>query len=293
MEKILVVIPSHNTISTKGEGILEKSIDSLVKSYRFLTKQYPHVRMNCAIVDDASTDGTYEKITEIINAYEPNISELFEVSPIGVNKGAAFCRNYAASLKNFDYICFLDSDDEMYENHLTVCYQLMQQTNPDGKMAAVGITKASFDEKYDIHESWKNHLSIGFPMTKIIRKEAWDFIEGFPINDVFKVFGGEDFHFIRLLQEFFQPIFSSENTIKYNIYQNSTMEKRIEIYKKPLSEHDELLKGNTIQIKEYKKTLKIQKTLFKNNLEYLEFKFKKMGHAEKFADFALNPKVGN
>lgn len=291
MEKILIVVPSYNIISTRGEHCLNNSIDSIIKAYAFLQNKFPNVEVNCVWVDDASTDGTYEKVVEIINSYEPSIAEIFETFFLAVNKGAAFCRNYAVALKKADYICFLDADDEMLENHLAICYDLINKNNDVGKKAAVGITKALFDEKYNIHESWKEHLCTGFPMTKIIRYDVFNFVEGFPVQEIYRKSGGEDFELIRRIMHFFRPIFCNKSTIKYNIYENSTMGKRLASYEVPIDDYNEYLKKDPVYQKEYNKNKKNKNIISKEHLKYLEYKFKKMGFKEKFSDLILNEKI--
>lgn len=287
MEKILVVIPSFNIIKTRKEECLYNAVDSIVKSYLFLIQKFPEVQVNCVWVDDGSTDGTVEKVTEVINSYKPDITNMFEIHSLGVNKGAAFCRNYAVSLKKADYICFLDADDEMFENHLAVCYDLMHQKNEDGKTAAVGITRAFFDERYNIHESWKNHLCLGFPMTKVIRYDVYNFIEGFPINEFYRLDGGEDFEFIWWVMHFFEPIFSNCETFKYNIYNGSTSWKRLNVYEKSMEDYDKYLEANPAEANKYNSSKNNKHELGKNRCEYLEYKFKEMGYKEKFSDLMV------
>ena len=187
----------------------------------------------------------------------------------------------------------MDSDDEMGENHLAICYYGMQRLDKNGKKSAVGITKAIFDEQYDIHETWKNNLSYGLPITKVIRYEAWEFIEGFPTQGFFRKYGGEDFHLMLLLNEFFEPIYANEETVKYNIYENSIVGKLLDCYKHPLSEHDETCKKNPERFKIYKITKKIRQKIFKEQLKYLNFKFQKMGLKEKLSGLAFREKSDN
>lgn len=288
MKKMLIVIPSYNIISTRNEQCLYNSIDSIVKAYLFFQNKFPNVEINCNWVDDASTDGTYGKVVEIINSYEPDIAKIFETFRLAVNKGAAFCRNYAVSLKKADYICFLDADDEMLKDHLVVCYNLINKKDEEGKKAAIGITKALFDEKYSIHESWKNHLCLGFPMTKIIRYDVFDFVEGFPTKEIYRTTGGEDFELAYSILKFFKPILTNKQTIKYNIYENSTMWKRLDAYKEPREEYSEYLKKDPVYQKEYNKNNKNKNKIGKDHLKYLKYKFKKLGFKDKFSDLIIS-----
>ncbi len=77
------------------------------------------------IVDDFSTDLEFEKLKEIIkNTDSKNRVNLYRSVE---NFGPGFCRNYCLSLCRSKYVCFLDSDDEWYQEKLLNQVQFMDK----------------------------------------------------------------------------------------------------------------------------------------------------------------------
>jgi glycosyltransferase involved in cell wall biosynthesis len=86
---VSVIIPVYN-----GERFLEDAIGSV------LEQTYPSVE--CLVVDDGSTDGSYE----IASAREPEIRLIRQA-----NRGVAAARNAGAAAAAGSFIAFLDADD--------------------------------------------------------------------------------------------------------------------------------------------------------------------------------------
>jgi glycosyltransferase involved in cell wall biosynthesis len=89
------------------------------------------------IVDDCSTDGSYEIAMEYAN--EDNRIKVFRMEQ---QSGAAACRNKAIELSQGDYLAFLDSDDLWLPEKLEKQMQFMLENNSD----------FSFTEYEHIHE---------------------------------------------------------------------------------------------------------------------------------------------
>ncbi|MCX7736006.1 MAG: glycosyltransferase family 2 protein [Candidatus Kapabacteria bacterium] len=75
------------------------------------------------IVDDGSSDNTFEVIKPIVLSYS-NIKYIFQK-----NQGLPTARNTGVYQSRGQYITFLDSDDEYKINHLTTRYLILQE-NP-------------------------------------------------------------------------------------------------------------------------------------------------------------------
>lgn len=90
--KISVIIPTYNNADT---------ISRCVKS--IFNQNYDNYEM--LIIDDGSTDGTYEQCQKLITNHKNAF--LFNQS----NSGVSVARNLGISKANGDYICFLDADD--------------------------------------------------------------------------------------------------------------------------------------------------------------------------------------
>ena len=107
--KLSVIIPVYNS---------ETSIIECVKSIQ--NSQIDS--MEIILIDDGSTDNSYEKCIELSNS-NPNIACFSKI-----NGGSASARNYGLERARGEYINFIDSDDyvdsEEYKNTFLYVYEL-------------------------------------------------------------------------------------------------------------------------------------------------------------------------
>lgn len=99
---ISIIIPVFNR-----EKIVIETINSIInQNYQF---------WECIIIDDNSTDDSFEAITEYVKT-----DNRFKVvkKPLNSIKGPSSSRNYGFELSNGEFIQFFDSDDIMHEDHL-------------------------------------------------------------------------------------------------------------------------------------------------------------------------------
>jgi glycosyltransferase involved in cell wall biosynthesis len=96
---VTVIIPLYNKRET-----IKGTIDSV------LTQDYPNIEL--LVVDDGSVDGSAE-IVETIS--HPNLRLLRKV-----NGGAASARNYGITRAKGDWLLFLDADDTLLKNSISV-----------------------------------------------------------------------------------------------------------------------------------------------------------------------------
>src|SRR5690554_1532423 len=93
---VTVVIPCYNRWPH-----IQKAIDSVLnQTYR---------ETYCLVVDDASTDGTYEALEE---AYQGN--PRVAIFRLLKNQGQSAARNFGAQHVRTQLVCFLDSDDILF-----------------------------------------------------------------------------------------------------------------------------------------------------------------------------------
>lgn len=111
-EKISIIIPVYN-----AQRYLEKCLNSV------LSQCYTNFEVIC--VDDGSTD----KSGEICEKYQEN-DKRFRVFHIE-NHGVSYARNYALSLIEGAWFCFVDADDWLEPNYLDVLYRLAIQNKCD------------------------------------------------------------------------------------------------------------------------------------------------------------------
>ena len=99
--KISVIIPTYNR---KDE--LMNAINSVINQ--------TYTNLECIIIDDFSTDGTYEKVESILKI-DSRIKYLLNQR----NKGAQGARNTGILNADGEFICFLDSDDILVSDSLS------------------------------------------------------------------------------------------------------------------------------------------------------------------------------
>ena len=93
-----VIIPTYNRLE-----LLKRAIDSVLNQ----TFQ----EFEIIVVDDCSSDDTWEWLktqdNKKLSCYQNKI-----------NSGESVSRNFGVSISKFDFVCFLDDDDEWLDNHL-------------------------------------------------------------------------------------------------------------------------------------------------------------------------------
>lgn len=100
----------------------ERSISKTIKSV--LNQTY--INWELLLIDDASTDGTIEKITPYVNS--DSRIKCFKHSK---NKGAAEARNLGSKMAKGKFIAFLDADDLWKSNKLEKQINTLANSNSD------------------------------------------------------------------------------------------------------------------------------------------------------------------
>lgn len=113
---ISVIVPCFN---------VEKYIDSLLCS--LVCQTIGMERLELIFIDDASEDGTVQKLEEWERRYEDTIL----VIRCGTNGCQGTARNIGLSYATGDFVCFVDADDYIAINALEILYQLITQTECD------------------------------------------------------------------------------------------------------------------------------------------------------------------
>lgn len=99
MPKYVVVMPAYN-----AENCIRRSIDSVLAQEEKDFELY--------VINDGSTDRTAEVVKQYTDARIRLLNK--------ENEGVSKARNVAISSSQSEYVCFLDSDDEWYPNHLSI-----------------------------------------------------------------------------------------------------------------------------------------------------------------------------
>ena len=98
-----IIMPTYNR-----KHCIKKAIDSL------LTQTYQNFEL--IIIDDGSTDGTEEYLTEI---YKEEIKkERIRIIKLPKKRGVSFARNQGVGLARYHWIAYLDTDNQMRQDFL-------------------------------------------------------------------------------------------------------------------------------------------------------------------------------
>lgn len=124
-QMISVILPTYNRA-----GLLNRSIQSV------LNQTYQDFEL--IIVDDGSKDNTRELVKGI---KDKRIRYLY----CEKNGGASKARNIGIEHAKYDYIAFLDSDDEWLQDKLRIQFELLNQAPPDTGFIYCRYRYYSFD----------------------------------------------------------------------------------------------------------------------------------------------------
>lgn len=123
-EKITVIVPVYNV-----ENYLEECLDSILKQ---------NVKdLEVILVNDKSTDSGLEICKRYVKEYG------FKLINNRKNSGPAISRNKAIKAATGNYIAFLDSDDLLYDDNLSVLYNVAKKEKADIVMSKLN----SFNSK--------------------------------------------------------------------------------------------------------------------------------------------------
>lgn len=112
---VSIIIPAYNRAH-----IIASTLDSV------LEQSYPH--WECLIVDDGSSDGT----EEVVRRYcQKDQRFKFYNRPKSHLPGANGARNYGALKSEGEYLVFLDSDDLLHRDYLSIKIELLEQHELD------------------------------------------------------------------------------------------------------------------------------------------------------------------
>jgi glycosyltransferase involved in cell wall biosynthesis len=155
------------------------------------------------IVDDASTDNSLARAHDLAHS-----SPLIKVIAAPVNRGPAAARNLGACRAQFDYLNFLDSDDELLEGFFGEIMPLLEN-HKELHAAKVGVqfldpikgnVLPDFDPRYPA-------VIFSYPCNIVIRRESFLKMGGFSEDSAFKTkLGGEDAAFCSALAKHLAPL---------------------------------------------------------------------------------------
>jgi glycosyltransferase involved in cell wall biosynthesis len=195
---ISAVIPTYNRAA-----LVRRAIDSVLAQTRPIDE--------IIVVDDGSSD----KTREVVTAYGAAVRYICQE-----NRGIAGARNRGIRESRFDWVAFLDDDDEWLPDKIAKQVQALEKC-PEASVCYTGIRYAPIDggaERCFVPikaESLlpKARLSIPFtPSTMVVRRKALDAVGGFMEGLRF----AEDWHIIVRLAFRFKFVGVMEPLVRMN-----------------------------------------------------------------------------
>ncbi|MGK0290394.1 MAG: glycosyltransferase involved in cell wall biosynthesis [bacterium] len=172
---VSIIMPAYNA----SETILESIQSVLMQTYQ---------NWELLIIDDGSSDNTYEKVLTIQDSRIKAFKEK--------NKGVATTRNQGIKLAQGKYIAFLDSDDFWLKNKLD--YQINYFENTKDNIGLVHSNYKEFDKNGEYSPKPLKHIKnlkiegniyedlvvydFIATLTVIVTKEALNIVGGFDEN---------------------------------------------------------------------------------------------------------------
>ena len=212
-----VIIPAFNC-----ERTIIKTLESLKKSLEYSSGIIDMLKYEVIIVDDNSSDNTVSLVNRFIES-DPNFSLIGNSE----NLGAGPSRNKGVKHSKGDIIFFLDGDDLYLEDHIFLCVHFMIH-HPEAHYVK---TKVRIDEP--IHPYWRQEIEYSIPINICVRRWCHDFIGGFPSENAFKIFGGEDNIYRVLLNKYFICAKIERETVRHFRYPGNSLDIQMEKFSKP------------------------------------------------------------
>ena len=170
-----VIIPCYNaenTLRAAAESALAQSVVQTVW-----------------LVDDASEDGTPDIMRELAAQY-PQIRCEYLPS----NGGAARARNWGALQSRADFTAFLDADDAYEVSALLPAYTALSRFTYLS-LVRLKLRPVGFPNRYlthpDFNRAWQQ-LEMTVGGNTVFRRNTLLACGGFPQDEIFRTFGGED-----------------------------------------------------------------------------------------------------
>lgn len=159
---ISVIIPVYNK-----SAYIERALKSVInQTYR---------KIECLVVDDASTDDSLAIIHETTDTYSGEVR--FVVLAQNKNGGASAARNLAIRQAHGDYLFFLDADDELPEDSMNLLVRQVS-LHPGVDIVQGNMLSFPYKEYYDLR---RFGLPDFYSDNESIRARYYDVYKDFPI----------------------------------------------------------------------------------------------------------------
>jgi tetratricopeptide (TPR) repeat protein len=224
-------------------------------------------------VNDFSTDSTWESVKRFVKG-----KSFYRLLQHDRNCGQATARNTWAKAATGKALFFCDDDDLYFPEHITTALRLMNQPLKQNQSRFMlpfnfpSAVRTGVHMSDPIHPHWKQQIERVSCLNLCVRKEAHNFVEGFPEDPVFpsSEHGNEDTNYSNWLANFCAIVFTPMETVEYIRYPGNHYDRQLEHLKKPPSEV-----RNEATPEEQEKLKEIDQ-IYRQRLQYLEQKLKRL-----------------
>lgn len=187
--------------------------------------------VECILIDDCGTDNSLHIINSFIGHYHGNIS--FTLLRQEVNSGPSAARNSGLKVAKGEYICFLDSDDELALNAIEMMISLIRKyPRVDMVQGRWGIYKSKKFPEYTndrrvIKESFLRYDGPSLSMhNRLIRRDLLLKYNLFFREDIST---HEDVHWAFFLSKYVENMALCADTIYYHRYNPNSITHKINV----------------------------------------------------------------
>jgi glycosyltransferase involved in cell wall biosynthesis len=220
MLKVTIIIPVYNV-----SQYIERCLDSV------LNQDYPCIE--CIIVNDCTLDNSIELAESKLNAYSGNI--IFKILHQKKNMGLSAARNRGILAADGDYVYFLDSDDTISPNCISLLSYLAEEYGADivqgnlkrGDPALLSnelfdIALQNFPQYSSEHRWIKENILLNVPVSSCGRLVRKNFIE---VNELWfrEDIVNEDVLWRFFLAKYVKSIAFHQNAIYYYHYNSGSI----------------------------------------------------------------------
>lgn len=207
---ISVIFPAYNV-----EKFVEKAVASV------MNQDYPHFEI--LFIDDRSTDNTASVAQRTLDSCTRPVRLIRRTE----NRGVSAARNLGLALSRGEFVCFIDADDFIEPNYLTLLYNAISAEKSD--LALCGFNHYFADSGKTVPERFKLKKSLAQPEDYLfawhmrkISTSVWGFLyrrefllsKGIRFNE--RCNRGEDGEFIqKILVRSSKTVFVRERPYNY------------------------------------------------------------------------------
>ncbi len=134
MNTVSIIVPVYNVAS-----YIERCMQSI------MWQTFSNIE--CILIDDCGSDNSMDIANNLVQHYKGPI--IFKILHHDHNRGLSAARNTGINAATGDYLFFLDSDDEITPNAISL-FVKEAQSHPELEMVIGNVTSEPYNEYYDL-----------------------------------------------------------------------------------------------------------------------------------------------